>query len=71
MCLKRGEVVDTTGAGDAFIGGFLSAFVLQQSNTVCLKLGTMAATHKLGFPGARTGLPVRKDLEKYKRRIKN
>lgn len=65
MLLQPQDIVDTTGAGDAFIGGFLSALVNQQSHRTCLKLGTLTATHKLRLPGARKGLPMLQNLDRY------
>lgn len=47
-------VVDTTGAGDSFIAGFLAAFVAQQPLVACLEQGrdcaAITCTHVGGFP---------------------
>lgn len=64
-------VVDTTGAGDSFIGAFLSAFWASKQNVVCtneenydkyflahaLRIGTAVASLKIQKKGAREGLP--------------
>lgn len=39
------QVVDTTGAGDAFVGGFLSQLVLGKSMEACILCGIHTATH--------------------------
>ncbi|KZT64066.1 Ribokinase-like protein [Daedalea quercina L-15889] len=41
--LKDEEIVDTNGAGDAFAGGFLGAYILGKSLDECIEAG-----HKLG-----------------------
>lgn len=41
--LKREEVVDTNGAGDAFVGGFLSQYVQKKPLSVCIRCGNWAA----------------------------
>lgn len=41
--LKDDEIVDTNGAGDAFAGGFLGAYVSGKSLEECVLVG-----HKLG-----------------------
>lgn len=58
VCVKDGEVlefaaeklpadkiVDTNGAGDAFVGGFLAQYVQNKSLEVSVKCGIWAATH--------------------------
>ncbi|PDT82639.1 PfkB family carbohydrate kinase [Sinorhizobium sp. BJ1] len=48
------EVVDTTGAGDSFIAGFIAARVEDRSLAECLQagrdLGSLTCTHIGGFP---------------------
>ncbi|XP_050591943.1 uncharacterized protein LOC126923004 isoform X1 [Bombus affinis] len=42
--LPNDKVVDTNGAGDAFVGGFLAQLVQGKSIEVCIKCGIWAAT---------------------------
>jgi sugar/nucleoside kinase (ribokinase family) len=58
------DVVDTTGAGDAFIGGFLSQFCADSSRLAdAMILGTLCAAHKIKSPGAKQGLPRKIELQ--------
>ena len=57
------DVVDTTGAGDAFCAGFLYGLVNSKSLLECGKLGNFIASRCVMKMGARAGLPVAKDLE--------
>jgi ribokinase len=57
------EVVDTTGAGDAFCSGFLYGLVHGKSLEECGRLGNFVASRCVMQMGARTGLPFAKDLE--------
>jgi len=57
------DVVDTTGAGDAFCAGFLYGLVNGKSLFECGKLGNFVASRCVMKMGARTGLPVAEDLE--------
>lgn len=41
--LDADKIVDTNGAGDAFVGGFLAQFVLGKPLEVCIDSGTYAA----------------------------
>jgi adenosine kinase len=40
---NRELLVDTNGAGDAFVGGFLSQLVLEKSIAECVRAGHFAA----------------------------
>lgn len=52
------EIVDTNGAGDAFVGGFLSQFIKQKSLHECIEMG-----HKLaGFIIRQSGIQFPKEL---------
>jgi ribokinase len=57
------EVVDTTGAGDAFCAGFLYGLVNGKSLFECGRLGNFVASRCVMKMGARTGLPFAEDLE--------
>jgi ribokinase len=57
------EVVDTTGAGDAFCAGFLYGLLKNRSLYECGKLGNFVASRCIMKTGARAGLPFRTDLE--------
>lgn len=37
------EIVDTNGAGDAFVGGFLSQYIQKKSLETCVRCGIWAA----------------------------
>ena len=58
-------VVDTTGAGDALAGGLLAGLLCGKSLKDSIRYGCAAAAIKVGHPGARSGLPSRKQLELF------
>lgn len=58
------EVVDTTGAGDAFWSGFYTGIVKGCSVRYALDLGSAVAAYKLKFAGAVVALP---EMEEIKR----
>lgn len=41
--IDQNDIVDTNGAGDAFVGGFLSALVQEQMLEECIRAGHYAA----------------------------
>jgi sugar/nucleoside kinase (ribokinase family) len=55
--VKPREVADTTGAGDAFIAGFLAARVADYPTEFSMKLGAWVSGRKVEGPGARSSLP--------------
>jgi ribokinase len=57
------QIVDTTGAGDAFCAGFLYGLINGKSLYECGRLGNFVASRCIMTMGARTGLPHLKDLE--------
>ncbi|MEM1536790.1 MAG: carbohydrate kinase family protein [Candidatus Bathyarchaeia archaeon] len=57
------EVVDTTGAGDAFCAGFLYGLLNNKSLKECGKLGNFVASRCIMRMGARAGLPRLEELK--------
>ena len=55
------EIVDTNGAGDAFVGGFLSQFVQEKSIVDCVKCGTWAARQIIKQSGCSFSGPANYD----------
>lgn len=47
------EVIDTTGAGDAFAAGFLSGYIKRLSAEICLQMGTICASEAISHYGPR------------------
>ena len=63
----RVKVVDTTGAGDAFRGGFISAWLASDGNgdvTELLRYANAVAALNCRGLGARGGLPTRSEVQK-------
>ncbi|MDW8048451.1 MAG: carbohydrate kinase family protein [Nitrososphaerota archaeon] len=56
------QVVDTTGAGDAFCAGFLYGLVKKKTLKECGLLGNFVASRVLTKMGAREGLPRENSL---------
>ena len=56
---------DTTGAGDAFHGGFLYGFLTGADVETSLKFGNAVAAMKCSALGARTALPARTQLQEF------
>lgn len=56
---------DTTGAGDAFHGGFLYGLLRGESIETSLRFGNAVAAMKCSALGARTALPTYAQLQKF------
>lgn len=50
---KAVNVVDTVSAGDAFVAGFLAAFLKNYNIETCIEWGKIAALEIIGQPGCR------------------
>ena len=60
------KVVDTTGAGDAFCGGFAAGFVRHEGNIVAAaRLGTAVAALSITKPGAAAAMPTQRALRRF------
>jgi len=58
------KAVDTTGAGDAFVGSFAVAFAEGKSITSAIMFGNAAGALATIKPGAQPSMPSRDDLDK-------
>ncbi|MBE1493477.1 2-dehydro-3-deoxygluconokinase [Amycolatopsis lexingtonensis] len=56
------EVVDTVGAGDAFVGGYLAELAAGRSVRECLATATALGTAVCAVPGDWEGIPTRAEL---------
>jgi sugar/nucleoside kinase (ribokinase family) len=56
------EVVDTTGAGDAFDAGFIDGLLDEATGEECLRRGCICGCMSVRVSGALLGLPNRKEL---------
>jgi len=57
------EVVDPTGAGDAFAAGFVAGYMESRPLDQCLRMGNICGGLCTTAPGAVTALPTREKLE--------
>lgn len=64
-CWPVESVVDTTGAGDAFIGGIIYAILHHFSQEHMLYFASRIAAEKISALGARKGLAYIQDLEPW------
>ena len=60
-----GSCRDTTGAGDAFHGGFLYGLLRGEEIETCLTLANATAALKCRELGARTALPIEPELRQF------
>jgi sugar/nucleoside kinase (ribokinase family) len=58
----RTRAVDPTGAGDAFNGGYLAAYVRGKDVGACLRLANAVGARSTTKPGGLDGLPTRTSL---------
>lgn len=56
-------VVDTTGAGDAFVAGFLLGWLRGEPLERCARWGNWTASRVIQAPGANSNLPTVEELE--------
>ncbi|MBQ0071659.1 MAG: hypothetical protein KBS81_07365 [Spirochaetales bacterium] len=58
------KVVDTTGCGDVFHGGFLCAYLMGMNLEDSIRFGSITASMKCRMPGGRAGIPTREEVLK-------
>lgn len=61
----NGPVIDTTGAGDAFVAGFLAALSRGESLAGCVRIGNGAGTKCVGRLGSSGTLPSYEELVSF------
>jgi sugar/nucleoside kinase (ribokinase family) len=61
--IDQKDIVDTTGAGDAYIGGFLVSYLANMTLQQSMKFATIVASENLKCQGARDCLPNIEKLE--------
>jgi sugar/nucleoside kinase (ribokinase family) len=61
---KQVDVTDTTGAGDSFASGYVSALLLEKTPAVAVQWGLLNASANIKIVGAKTGLLTRDEIEK-------
>jgi len=55
--------VDSTGAGDAFVAGFIAGLHEGRSTLACARLGCRVAAYAVTGPGAYPRIPLLRDIE--------
>ncbi len=61
----RGGTVDPTGAGDAFVAGFVRGLIEQKDHLMCLRYGSALGFSAVQEVGAVTGLFDRRELDRF------
>lgn len=63
------KVVDTTAAGDSFIGGFTTSYVEDGQISKAINMGQKTAALSIQEFGAQSSLPTKTEVEKFKEEI--
>ena len=64
IAAEPAQVVDTTGAGDAYAAGFLAALTAGKPLQACGRLGSIAAAEVIGHFGARPQRDISREMKK-------
>ena len=59
---SRVQAVDTTAAGDTFIGGFCAALAAARTVTEAIAFAQAAAAISVTRPGAQTSIPFEREV---------
>lgn len=59
------DVVDTTGAGDSFIGGFTASFIVDRDIEGAIEIGQKTAALSIQKFGAQSSLPTREEVDSF------
>ena len=61
------DAVDTTAAGDSFIGGFAASYVRDGDIDAAIAYGQTAASYSVQYKGAQSSMPDFEQFESYRR----
>jgi len=61
--MSVGKVIDTTGAGDCFLAGFLYGMIKQKDITKAIKIALMTASYSIQKKGAAISFPKQSDID--------
>jgi len=59
MSINKGKVIDTTGAGDIYAGGFIHGLINNYSLKKCGELGSICAGHIITQLGSRSNMDLK------------
>jgi sugar/nucleoside kinase (ribokinase family) len=62
MSVNKGKVIDTTGAGDIYAGGFIHGLINNYSLKKCGELGSICAGHIITQLGSRSNMHLKEFL---------
>ncbi|MBO1265096.1 carbohydrate kinase family protein [Proteiniclasticum sp. SCR006] len=65
------QVVDSSGAGDAYIAGFLYGYLDGKHTSACCEMGSVMSSFVIEAVGCTTGAPSKKDFEGRLKEFKN
>ena len=65
------KIVDPTGAGDAWRGGFVAGLLMNYLTKDCLKLGNVMASFAIEKYGTVNHRPTNKEIEKRMIKLNN
>jgi ribokinase len=63
------NAVDTTAAGDSFLGGFATSYVKDQDMTKAITYGQMVASYSIQHKGAQCSMPFYEQFKAYQKSL--
>ena len=62
--ILSGKIIDTTGAGDLYAGGFIHGLINNYSIKKCGEIGSICASHIITQLGSRSNINLQNLLKK-------
>jgi ribokinase len=62
----RVNAVDTTAAGDSFLGGFATSYAKNKDMAEAIVYGQMVASYTIQYKGAQSSMPTFEQFEEYR-----